>query len=63
MFDNYDMWAFNEAEKDAWLESRPVCEHCGHPIQDEGLMNINGYLYHVDCAIETFSAETEDFCR
>lgn len=63
MPDNYSMWAFNEAKKERWLESRPVCEHCGQPIQDEGLMNIDGYLYHVACAVEKYGADTEDYVR
>ena len=63
MFDNYDMWEFNEAKKEDWLESRPVCEHCGHPIQDESLFDIEGTLYHAACACEKYCAETEDYVR
>lgn len=61
MPDNYSQWEAHERKQEAWLESRPVCEHCGHPIQDEGLMNIDGYLYHVACAIEKYGADTENY--
>lgn len=33
--DNYSAWERLEREREAWLASRPVCYHCGEPIQDE----------------------------
>lgn len=61
MLDNYDMWEFNERKKEAWLERRPVCEHCGQPIQEDWLFDINGELYHPACAAEAFEKSTEEY--
>ena len=33
--DNYSQWERHEAEKEAWLASRPVCCRCGEHIQEE----------------------------
>lgn len=48
------------AEQDRWIESCPICAKCGSRICDERLWNVYGELYHVDCAEELFSEETED---
>ncbi len=54
---DFDRW---DAEQNAWLESRPKCAHCDHEIQDDRLLNINGELYHMDCADEAFGEWTEE---
>ncbi len=61
MLDNYDMWEFNERKKEAWLRTRPVCEHCGHPIQEDSLFDVYGELYHPACAMELFSKDAEEY--
>ena len=61
MPDNYSQWESYEAKKDAWLRSRPICSHCRKPIQDERLFDINGELYHPDCAEQEFLKYTEDY--
>ena len=58
--DNYDLWRRREAEQEAWLETRPICDHCGQPIQDENLYDFDGVLYHEDCMNENFRKRTED---
>jgi hypothetical protein len=35
MLDNYDLFEQNEARKEKWLESRPICSCCEEPIQSE----------------------------
>ena len=59
--DNYEMWEANERRMEAWLSGKPICSHCGNPIQDERLFDINGILYHVECAEEEFLKWTEDY--
>lgn len=59
--DNYDQWGHHEARQTAWLQRRPVCSHCGKPIQDERLFDIDGELYHPDCAEDQFLKYTEDY--
>lgn len=44
-----------------WLAKKPVCEYCGHQIQDERLFDYHGNLYHVECAEEAFLKWTEDY--
>ena len=58
--DNYAMWQAREREEERRLSMLPVCAFCGHPIQDETLFDINGELYHENCAIEEFRKWTED---
>lgn len=57
--DNYDQWGYHEARQTAWLQRRPVCVYCGRHIQDEILWDINGELYHADCAEKEFCKYTE----
>lgn len=59
--DNYDQWEAEERKKEAWLRKRPVCSHCGKHIQDERIWDINGELYHPDCAESEFCKWTEDY--
>ena len=35
MSDNYDLWEQHDAEQEAWLRKRPMCDCCGERIQDE----------------------------
>ena len=63
MPDNYSQWESHEAKLEAWLNSRPTCCHCGHPIQEDRMFDINGNYYHVDCAEEEFKKWTEDYCE
>lgn len=61
MPDNYSQWEAHEAKQEAWLNSRPVCCHCGEPIQEEWMFDLNGFYYHVECAEEEFKKCTEDY--
>lgn len=54
---DFERW---DDERNKWLEMLPKCAHCGHEIQDERLLNINGELYHTDCADEAFGEWTEN---
>lgn len=47
-------------EQDRQLERCPKCAHCHYEIQDERLVNIDGYLYHFDCIDEAFGEWTGD---
>ena len=59
--DVYDLWEAHEARQTAWLRKRPICSHCGEPIQDERIWDINGQLFHPDCAEDEFCKWTEDY--
>ena len=63
MPDNFSQWEAHEAKHEAWLNTRPVCCHCGEPIQDERMFDINGNYYHVDCAEDEFKKYTDDYCE
>lgn len=61
MPDNYSQWEHHEREQERWLAKRPVCCHCGEYIQEENLFDINGNLYHEECAFQEFRKWTEDY--
>lgn len=50
-----------DAEQNRRLERFPVCAHCGDPIQDERLFDVDGELYHAACADKEFRKWTEDY--
>lgn len=43
---DYDAY---DAECQAWLESRPVCDICGNPIQQDHYFTICGKTICPDC--------------
>lgn len=47
--DNYDIWAANEARKEAALADCYVCDECKHPIQDDSHYEINGDFLCAKC--------------
>lgn len=61
MMDVYDMWRAHDIEQERRLARRPVCSHCGEHIQEEELFDIDGKLYHEECAIELFRKWAEDY--
>ena len=54
---DFDRW---DEYQNRQLEQLPKCEHCHECIQDERLMNIEGALYHTECAVEVFSEWTTE---
>ena len=42
-------YARREREQEEWLKSRPVCDECGEPIQDEGYYKFEGDIYCEEC--------------
>lgn len=50
-----------DREEAEWLESRPVCEICGHPIQDETLYLINDEFVCEKCLDHNFKKWTDDY--
>lgn len=61
MEDNYSKWEQHQRELDAELERLPVCECCGHPIQDDYTWDIDGELLCDGCAADKYRKHTEDF--
>lgn len=61
--DNYDAFERHEADQEAQLERCPKCAYCGEPIQEDYLFDIDGELYHEDCAKELFRKDTENYER
>lgn len=59
--DAYDMWEANESRKEAWLNRQPICSHCRKRIQDERLWDIEGELYHKECAEELYERNSENY--
>jgi hypothetical protein len=44
----------DDARKEKELEKMPKCSHCGQPIQDDYLFDIDGELYCEEHAMELF---------
>ena len=58
--DNYSQWERYERQCMAWLASRPVCHHCGEPIQDEPVTDPDtGADICPDCWVEYEEDEDE----
>lgn len=41
-----------EMEREKWLESRPVCDKCGEPIQDDHMYFVYPHQYCPECFLE-----------
>lgn len=54
-FDRYDR------QQEEWLNSLPVCDCCGEPIQDDFCYEINGELICTDCLETNHKKCTEDY--
>ena len=61
--DNYSMWEAYEARIEAARERFPICSHCGERIYEERLFDIDGELYHPECAVKEFCKFTEDYIK
>lgn len=63
MIDNYDMWAAEDARRERWRESRPVCESCGEHIQDEYCYETGRGLMCESCAQSYADDLAEEYAR
>lgn len=61
--DNLDAFNRHEARQEAQLARMPKCEKCGDYIQDDDLFDIDGVLYHEDCAVDLFRKSTENYIK
>ena len=48
-------------DQDEALEKLPECSHCGHPIQDDYLFDVNGKLFCKECMWENFKKNIEGY--
>ena len=55
---DFDRW---DREQTEWLEKRPECADCGHPVQDDFYYLINGEVICQDCLESNYRREIEDF--
>lgn len=46
-----DDYSFNDSLRwaDEWLSNRPVCDHCGNPIQESYMYEIDNEQLCPDC--------------
>lgn len=61
VIDNYDLWEMHDREEAKWLESLPKCKCCGHPIQQEQAVCIEGDYYCEDCEDEAWDRLRKDY--
>lgn len=59
--DNYDQWKQHEAQQQRQLDRLPVCSHCEEPIQSEHLFLINDEFICLECLVENYRKNTEDY--
>ena len=59
--DNYDLFTSRESRQQKWLDSLPKCDHCYNPIQDEDLIDFDGFLLCQDCLRKHYTKKTEDY--
>lgn len=62
MKDNYDFWLEHDHEEQEWLDSLPVCDECGEPIQTEECYEINGEVICPECLRNNHRKRVEDCC-
>ena len=58
--DPYRDFLNHEAEKERWLQSRPVCSECEEHIQDDECFEIGGELICPDCLIKNHRKWTDN---
>lgn len=50
-----------EAEEESWLKTRPVCDWCGEPIQEESAIYFDTqHKWLCDACADDFRRYTED---
>lgn len=59
--DNYRMWQAHDMEQEERLADLPVCKCCGHPIQQEQAVCIEGDYYCEDCEDEAWERLRKDY--
>ena len=61
--ENYDFFIEHDARQTALLERCPKCEHCGEPIQDDYLYDVDGVVLCEECMKDLFRKDREDYER
>ena len=57
--DNYDLWKKHDAEQQAELEERPLCDICEEHIQEDFYYNIGGQCVCEECLNDYFREEID----
>ena len=63
MRDNYDLWVEHDQREQEWLDSLPICEECGEPIQEDHCYNIDGEILCEECLKERYRVRTSELMR
>lgn len=61
MLEVYDLWERHDREQEKWLDSLPVCDICGEPIQQEKAIYYNDQWVCRDCEHDFWDEIREDF--
>lgn len=63
MLDNYDLWVAHDMEQEERLARLPVCKCCGHKVQQEKAVCIEGDYYcdDEDCEHEAWKRIRKDY--
>jgi RNA polymerase-binding transcription factor DksA len=52
---------FDSLDRQESKVNYPICCHCGEPIEDRKLFDIEGNLYHTECARDEFLKRTRNY--
>lgn len=61
VIDNFDLFEAHDREQEALLKELPVCKCCGHPIQQEQAVCIEGDYYCEDDEDEAWERLRKDY--
>lgn len=50
-----------DAEQERKLKQFPLCDYCSERITEDKYFDIDGEIYHFECACKQFLKDTEDY--
>ena len=57
----YDFAVRDKAQQE-WEDSLPRCDHCGEPV-DDYVYDIDGEILCIQCVIDKYRRDAEDYVR
>lgn len=61
MKEPWEYWEDHCAEVEEYRSYLPICDKCRKPIDEDTYLEIDGEIYHKDCAMELFEKFTDRY--